>query len=101
MASRSSSSGSSSSEKDTLPHLSSRGGGADRAPAAAAAPAPAPDGVGSPFIGLDHPITLYEGTKLVLMLPVVLVKVGLLCLGAQPLPQLAAASCPLAAQPCQ
>ncbi len=31
---------------------------------------------GSPFIDLDHPITGYELAKLILMLPVVVIKVG-------------------------
>ena len=30
----------------------------------------------SPFVDLDHPVTFYEGLKLLLMAPVVLVKVG-------------------------
>lgn len=34
-----------------------------------------------PWISLDHPVTLYEGAKMVLMLPVVLVKARAMLLG--------------------
>lgn len=60
-----------------------KGGSAAAAPAAAAKQEllpPPSELAGSPFIDLEHPVTVSEGLKLVLMAPVVVLKLVVLAL---------------------